>query len=274
MKRAIGRSQLAHALLFTGARDSGQKEAALWLAQTLFCREGARGEACGACIDCRQALKGSHADLFILAPEKDAQGIKVEEVRSLITRAGFKPLRAPCKVFIIEEADRMNEIAQNALLKTLEEPPGHAYFVLIASALEKILVTIRSRVQTHPFLPRAVETALDEEEAVLNRELLNYAEGFSTTPPDLTKLSRDRIAVMLDTLIEFYRGAFLMKAGAEDLTDSARRSQWRKAARRFRSSELERRIELLGEFRENLSGTIHTKLALSVLWDRLNENNQ
>ncbi|MBI3252288.1 MAG: DNA polymerase III subunit delta' [Candidatus Omnitrophica bacterium] len=263
LRQAIERSQLAHALVFAGPKGSGGREAAFWLARALFCPARQGGEPCGTCLDCRQVNERVHPDFFLLEPGEDSKGIRVEAVRGAIARSNLRPFRANHKVFVVDPADEMNDTAQNALLKTLEEPPAGTFFILIASSPEKLLVTIRSRAQTFHFPPNARGAEPDEETEALARAVLDFARGASREAPDLSKLPRETIAGLIDRLIGYFRGLLLVSAGAPELAGEGFQDE------APRADHWERRIEVLSELKEKILGNIHLKLALGALWDYL-----
>ncbi|MFQ5429457.1 MAG: DNA polymerase III subunit delta' [Phycisphaerae bacterium] len=178
IQRAIGAGRLPHACLFTGPEGVGKEMFATRLAAVLLCsnpgacqapiptKESLKQwrEACGACDDCRLTAAGTHPDLHVvhrrlnkLHPEekvrrKKAINLSVDVIRHfLIDRIALRPGQADAKVFIVREADRMTAQAQNALLKTLEEPPGHGYLILLSASPAAMLPTVRSRCQHFAF---------------------------------------------------------------------------------------------------------------------------
>lgn len=172
--------QRAHALLLQGPQGVGQFEMALTLAQAWLC-EGASGRTpCGVCASCHLVQAHSHPDLLVLLPEvlqeslgwgassgddasgekagktKPSKDIKVDAVRSAVTFSQTTSARGQGKVVVLHPAERMNHVSANTLLKTLEEPPGAARFVLSCSSPDSLLPTIRSRCQAVPLqLPLA-----------------------------------------------------------------------------------------------------------------------
>lgn len=276
MEGAIEKKRLPHGLLFLGPANAGQRKTALELTKAVFCENKNGWESCGACAHCKQVDQESHPDLVILEPEEDSRVIKIEEIRDLIARANLKPFSANAKVFMIARAECMNEAAQNALLKTLEEPAGKAHFILISSNPEGLLATIRSRLQTLYFLPVRPEEALDPAEEELKRQILEYVRGGAergTRPPDFAKAEREAIGRIFDGVIEFLRDALLLRAGAEEfLFSSGGRLQKEELARRWDEEALGSRIELFAEFKEKITeGNINLKIALAVLWDKLSD---
>lgn len=133
---------MTHAWLFTGPPGSGRSKAARAFAAALQC-EGAGAPGCGECQACRTVLAGSHADLVVEATTETF--IRVGRARELALAAGSRPTVGRWRVIIIEDADRLNDQAADALLKSLEEPPPRTVWMLCAPSLEDLLVTIRSR---------------------------------------------------------------------------------------------------------------------------------
>lgn len=178
--RALASRRMPHAYLFTGPEGVGKEMFALGLAQTLLCAspvkrpgrvaEEETADPCCECQDCRLVEAGTHPDLFLiyrqlgkqhpdpLVRRRLATELSVDVVRHfLINQAGHRPGRGRAKVFIIREAERMSRGAQNALLKTLEEPPPDTFLILLAPGLDLMLPTTRSRCQHVPFQSLPVE---------------------------------------------------------------------------------------------------------------------
>jgi len=158
LRRAIGADRLAHAFVFAGPPGVGKRATALALARAVLCPE-APGAGCGTCIDCRLVGAGSHPDVFVedlaaaQAERATATAVSIEQIRRAAASLSLRPVRGQRKVGIVDQADRMTAEAQNALLKTLEEPRGAATLVLVASNLDALLPTIRSRCQRLMFAP-------------------------------------------------------------------------------------------------------------------------
>jgi DNA polymerase-3 subunit delta' len=130
---------MTHAWLFTGPPGSGRSVAARAFAAALVCPDG----GCGSCADCHTAMVGTHPDVDHIATE--AMTISVDRVRSLVLEAAAAPSIGRWRVMVLEDADRLTEWANNALLKSLEEPTPHTVWLLCAPSLEDLLPTIRSR---------------------------------------------------------------------------------------------------------------------------------
>ncbi|MBP1728441.1 MAG: polymerase delta prime subunit [Deltaproteobacteria bacterium] len=146
IERILGSARVAHAYLFSGPEGVGKQKTALAFIQHLFCAEG-RG--CGSCSSCRKIASGNHPDIHTVLP--DGQFIKIDQVRALQKELSYRPYEAVRKACIIDGAERLNQSSGNALLKTLEEPPGNAIMILLTAAVENVLPTIRSRCQQLAF---------------------------------------------------------------------------------------------------------------------------
>lgn len=132
-------SAMTHAWLFTGPPGSGRSVAAGAFAAALVCPKG----GCGQCPDCHTALLGTHSDVEHVATE--SMTISVDRARLLVLEASTAPSVARWRVIVLEDADRLTEHANNALLKSLEEPTPHTVWLLCAPSMEDVLPTIRSR---------------------------------------------------------------------------------------------------------------------------------
>lgn len=153
LKKAIEHDQVAHAYLFEGAEGLGKKAMALKLASALVCT-GNKDKPCGECNSCMRVSSGNHPDIKIIEEEGT---IKVDEIRELIKDIQLKPYEGLRKVYIICDADKMNMQGQNALLKTLEEPPQYATLILLTAKGNSLLPTIVSRCQTIKLNPIRLE---------------------------------------------------------------------------------------------------------------------
>lgn len=139
-------NKLSHGYLFTGAKGIGKKELALHVAQSIFCDNPAKNDFCSTCTTCRRIKENEFSDVQVIEP--DGQMIKVEQVRDLKSDLSYSSMEYGKKVYIIDGIDKMSISAANSLLKFLEEPQGNIYFFLLTDAVERVLPTILSRVQT------------------------------------------------------------------------------------------------------------------------------
>jgi DNA polymerase-3 subunit delta' len=160
LRRAIAAGRLGHAYLFAGPPGVGKRTTALALARACICPL-APGSGCGRCADCQLIAAGSHPDLFIedlaraRAERPTAAYLSIEQVRRVRAQLAMRPVRGAHKICVIEPAERLTPDAQNALLKTLEEPAGTATLILVTSNPDALLPTIRSRCQCVRFAPLA-----------------------------------------------------------------------------------------------------------------------
>lgn len=144
MKNAITQDKVSHAYILNGPKGCGKKLLAGIFAQTMQCEKGG-SEPCGVCHSCRQAISGNQPDIIKVTHEKPAS-IGVDDIRSqLVEDVQIKPYSSKYKIYIIPDADLMTVQAQNAMLKTIEEPPAYAVILLLAENSEKFLPTINSR---------------------------------------------------------------------------------------------------------------------------------
>jgi DNA polymerase-3 subunit delta' len=149
LARAVARDTLPPSLLLAGPAGVGKRRTAVAVAAAINCTNPLstpelERDACGECTSCRRIDRGVHPDIGVLAPG-DSGTIKIEEVRDGVPRAAYRPFEARRRVVIIDEADALVPPAQNALLKTLEEPPPASIFILVSSLPDALLTTVRSR---------------------------------------------------------------------------------------------------------------------------------
>ncbi len=147
LRRALDTGRVAHAYLFCGPAGCGKHTTGLALAAALNCLSRP-GDGCDECESCTKIAAGNHPDVWTLAREGAAQIIPIETIRKrLIPQLAHPPHEGRARVFLIEEATSLAGPSANALLKTLEEPPGRTHFVLCTTSPDKVLPTIRSRCQ-------------------------------------------------------------------------------------------------------------------------------
>jgi DNA polymerase-3 subunit delta' len=145
LRRAVERGRVPQSLIFAGPAGVGKRTTALALAQAVNCPNQKSGDACGTCSTCQRILKGQHADVTLI-DQGDEASIKIRQLRErLLEVVGYRPFEARRRVFVIDPAEEMTLEAQDALLKTLEEPPSAAILILITAHPDTLLPTIQSR---------------------------------------------------------------------------------------------------------------------------------
>lgn len=161
LKTAIMQNQPNHAYIFNGEKGSGRKSIAECFAAALCCQdENPENRPCGKCMACMQSASKTHPDIIHVTHDKSRIG--VDDIReSLINDISIKPFSSRYKVYIVDEAERMTEQAQNALLKTLEEPPEYVVILLITTNTGAFLPTILSRCICLQFKPLATDMIAD-----------------------------------------------------------------------------------------------------------------
>ncbi len=151
MRRALIYGRNRHAYLITGGPALGKKRLALAFAMALNCRSVSKEQRpCFTCADCRAIGRRSHPDLILAGMEAP---LKIDEARNVLRVLALKPYSAPYRIAIFADFQLVAPLAQDALLKTLEEPAAHAMVILLATSVERVLPTIRSRAQTIPLRP-------------------------------------------------------------------------------------------------------------------------
>ncbi len=241
LRAAIASDRPAHAYLLSGPPGIGKRTVAAAFAAGLLCEAPANGDACGRCDQCTRVAAETHPDLVVVRREEGRRDIRTEQAREVTRWLTLRPLMAQRKVAVIEEAECLNEHGQNALLKTLEEPPGASVLLLAATDASLLLPTVRSRCQRlrlDPLPAELVEKILiargapaearaaavaraggspgralalldDPDRAARTRMLDQLAALPHATAADLSAtaqaLARDDVDVALETAVTWYR---------------------------------------------------------------------
>jgi DNA polymerase-3 subunit gamma/tau len=193
LAREVQAGKVAHAYLFAGPRGTGKTTTARITAKVLNCSQiGSDGEPCNQCPSCVAITEGNSLDVIELDA---ASHNKVEDVREIRANVGtVASVGGAHRVYILDEAHMLSRAAANALLKTLEEPPEHAYFVLATTEPYKLPDTIRSRAQRFDFHPIGSETLGAYIEQIARRE------GFETVPDGVALIARHARGSVRDAL--------------------------------------------------------------------------
>lgn len=193
LKKALLNNKVAHSFLFTGPEGVGKRFVAISLAKALNCA-AFKDDFCGVCPNCRDIDNSSYSDVFMVEPrEPESKGgdvdheagiIKIDAVRDVQQRLSYRAIRGGKKVCIVDGAEKVNREAQNAFLKTLEEPPPDSVIILIVSDWASLLPTILSRCQRINFrpLPRNIMAGIVKERLAVTDEaaaLLSSLSGGS-----------------------------------------------------------------------------------------------
>lgn len=195
LKNAIQNQKLAHAYLFCGPRGVGKTSCARIFAKTINCMNPtADGEACNACESCQAFNEQRSLNIHELDA---ASNNSVDDIRSLIDQVRIPPALGKYKVFIIDEVHMLSPAAFNAFLKTLEEPPHHALFILATTERHKVLPTILSRCQTYNF------TRITIADMVEHLEYVASQEGIQAEPEALNVIAQKADGGMRDALSIF-----------------------------------------------------------------------
>lgn len=215
LKNAIASNKLAHAYLFCGPRGVGKTTCARIFAKTINCMSPTPdGEACNACESC---VAFNEQRSFNIHELDAASNNSVDDIRALIDQVRIPPQIGKYKVYIIDEVHMLSSAAFNAFLKTLEEPPHHAIFILATTEKHKILPTILSRCQIYDFSRISITDTVDHLQYVASQE------GVTTEPEALNVLAqkadggmRDALSIF-DQVVSFTGGNVTYKAVIENL---------------------------------------------------------
>ncbi len=170
LQNAILAEKISHAYIFHGEEGMGKKSLALAFAKALQCMDQ-RGNPCNSCKSCMQTDSGNHPDILWVSHEKASIG--VDDIRTQVNAdIHVMPYQSPYKIYIIDSADKMTENAQNALLKTIEEPPEYAIVLLLACNIQSLLPTILSRCVTLDLKP--IDRKLIKEYLMSKHQIPDY----------------------------------------------------------------------------------------------------
>jgi DNA polymerase-3 subunit delta' len=244
LRRLVENRRVPNSILFAGPEGIGKRRFAVELAKAIICPDQSDGDACDVCAVCRRAetfgfpkpddrdahrrvIFSSHPDIGTVIPCN--RNISFDAIRHLESEANFRPYEAEGRFFVIDDADRMNDAAANALLKTLEEPPLNTHIFLITSRPDSLLPTIRSRCQT--FRMRPVDrTELEEflvRERAFTTEEAKLAAGIAcgdvsrAVSLDIPKWRsrRDRMIAIVEAAVREHDLATLLKI-SEEMNDA------------------------------------------------------
>jgi DNA polymerase-3 subunit delta' len=298
---AVAAQRLPHGLLLQGPAGVGKERFASALAAALFCsRRGDRLEACGACPDCQLSRAGNHPDLHWLRIPDKKKSIGVDQVRDVCERLAMTSMRGGHRVAVIAPAEKMTTAAQNALLKTLEEPAPRTVLVLVTARPSLLLPTLRSRCQRVEIARPGPAAALHWLEATLGapasarllavaggsplkaqalaphfealeEQMSGLLEAFLDGRIDVTRAAADLqgegLPARLDWLEAWLRAALQQAAGAGDESRLTFRtgSLLQRAAVQLNITAAFQVVDRLREARRLLDGSVSAPLVVETL---------
>lgn len=205
LRNAIKHSQLAHAFLFCGPRGVGKTTCARILAKTINCENPSKeGEACNSCHSCKSFNEGTSLNIHELDA---ASNNSVDDIRSLVEQVRFAPQAGKYKVYIIDEVHMLSSSAFNAFLKTLEEPPSYAIFILATTEKHKILPTILSRCQIFDFKRITTNDTVEHLKDITKKEKIDAEKAALQIIAQKSEgCMRDALSI-LDKIVSFTNGS-------------------------------------------------------------------
>ncbi len=270
LQRSILADRISHAWLFCGPSAADLNALALAFATTIQCtgRTPDQADACMLCKSCRQAMDGNHPDIRVWPHEKP-KTFKVDEVRDLVSDAFIRPYESERKVYIVPDAHLMNAAAQNALLKTLEEPPEYVVIILLSNSADAMLETILSRCQTIELAAGAPD--IDSALRSTADNILTNIQQWNLEQIHITVKTLGQFKVQADLLLEmfaaWYRDVLYFKAtlDADGILDSAHLSQIRNLAGSMSYDGLQAVISDIRKAGLRLKANVNYELTMELL---------
>ncbi len=219
LANAIGQGRIGHAFLFSGPRGVGKTSVARILAKSLNCEKGPTAEPCNVCPNCKEITEGTSMDVREI---DGASNRGIDEIRELRENVKFAPAASKYKIYIIDEVHMLTREAFNALLKTLEEPPGHVIFIFATTENHKVPATILSRCQCYDFRRISLKQIAD------NLAIIAGKEGITISPTALSWVAEAGDGSMRDAQSIFdqvisYAGMAISDDDVEDILGLADR---------------------------------------------------
>ena len=216
--------KVVHAFAFIGGSAADRAEIGNWLAQYLLCASP-EGGPCGSCLSCRKFEHSNHEDFIKIEKQDGRESIVKDQILELIDKLAFKPFGGKY-VVIIEDAQQMNAVSQNKLLKTLEEPVSEAVMILLSETADGLLPTVLSRCSCYYLeSPKAEDGGKDSEAAKSFAKLIKTGAPFYKKKAEIYDIvsdkenGRSRALAFLDVLEDELRTEAVANAGAAENTD-------------------------------------------------------
>ncbi|MGI6084009.1 MAG: ATP-binding protein [Acetivibrionales bacterium] len=298
-RNCIKHDTLGHAFVLTGETGIGKKTLASFIAKALLCSKKDKVLPCGHCRACKSFDEGINPNLFVIRSE--TRNIVIKQIRELINNIGIRPLQGR-KVYIIEDADRMTNQAQNCLLRKLEEPPAYAKIILTTANYEALLSTIRSRIirmNLKPYSINEMKLILQKNGININdkEHLLSLCRGIPGKAIQLMAdknfevnreitlsfvfeedtgsrlsfnqyLSRNKNAfnICLEILESLYRDALLVRCSIDSgLINSDKKDNILKYANMHSIIDITERISRIEKVRSNMKRNMNYQLAVDMI---------
>ncbi len=254
LKRAVKDDLVANAYIFCGSKGSGKSMVAEIFAKALNCKDEGVEKPCDNCTSCKKLESSNHPNIDIIKPS--GASIKIKQIREVITKVSKKPFESGYKVLIIDEAEKMTQDAQDAFLKTLEEPPANTVFVLLAENQNSLLPTVVSRCQVfylkkvstqqiesyllekfsydldrisfaantaNGIIGRAIEMLNDQELQKLRKLHVNFVSCLNngsytelTAAASELAASKEDVVILLNFMLSWYRDILIIRQGCEE----------------------------------------------------------
>jgi len=228
LENALGMGRVAHAYLFSGTRGVGKTTTARILAKALNCATGPAPVPCGECDSCREVTVGSSVDVMEIDA---ASNTGVDNVRDLCGNAKYSPAKSRYKVYIIDEVHMLSTAAFNALLKTLEEPPGHVIFIFATTDPHKVPATILSRCQHYSFKRVSKALIMSHMKSLCEKESLKAEDAALSRLAELAEGSvRDGLS-LLDQVVSYCGEEGVKETDIDDILGLVGREAVLQAAR-------------------------------------------
>jgi DNA polymerase-3 subunit delta' len=309
-KKSIGSGNISHAYILAGEEGTGRKSLAKAFAMTLLC-ENSKEEPCGVCHSCRRFLSDNHPDVKYITHEK-ASSIGVKDIREqLVNDTAIRPYSSDYKIYIIDEAEKLTVEAQNALLKTIEEPPAYVLIFFLTNNADSFLPTILSRCVTLKLQPlydsiikdelmarcqvdneranlctalargnlgRAMDLAESEEFMQMYQDTLELLHTIYNRPVyqavDILKRYQEEVRQMLDLMKLWYRDVTVYKA-TQDLNLLIFKTDYaniQTIANRSGFPGLDKIVNSLDKAVERLNANVGFELTMELLVLTIKEN--